>query len=248
MLLGRVAEIWRYPVSGLQGEKLGECRVGQSGIAGDHLYVLKSREGGKILDPLSHSSSLKGPEGRRNMLEFRAALSEDGNGKDELVIEEAGKALYTSRNPDGIEALSDALGGLVEIIRYPRIVESRVRAGRTLHLLTDSSLHQMRWVYPVGDFDARRFRPNILITSENGSSGFVEEGWIGRDLVLGDRVRLHVEKANLRCKVTGMKQAGIDEDVGILQTIQRGNSGNLGVMCSVLEGGELRAGDPVLAA
>jgi uncharacterized protein YcbX len=54
-------------------------------------------------------------------------------------------------------------------------VESRVRAGRTLHILTNASIEQMKRTYPAGDFDPRRFRPNILMTVDEGLTGYVEE-------------------------------------------------------------------------
>jgi uncharacterized protein YcbX len=247
MLLGRLAEVWRYPVSGLQGEKLTEAQVLKAGIAGDHIYVLRSRDQGKVLDPKSHSSSLAETEGLRGMLEFASTLSGHPNGEHEITIATAGRTIYSSKSPDDTGALSEALGCRVELVRYPRIVESRVRAGRTLHLLTDSSLRQMKRMYPVGDFDVRRFRPNILVTVEDGLSGYAEEAWIGKDLDLGE-VRLRIKEANVRCRMTTMKQAGIREDVGILQTIKRENSNNLGVMCTVLGEGVVRVGDPVSLA
>jgi len=248
MPLGRIAEIWRYPVSGLQGERLVQGEVLKMGIAGDHAYVLRRRDGGKVLDPISHSSSSVEREGQRGMLELAAILSGDPKGEHDVVIRTAGITIYSSKSPDDTETLSDALGRSVELVRYPRIVESRVRAGRALHLLTDFSLEQMRRAYPAGEFDARRFRPNFLMAVEDGVSGCVEEGWIGKDLDLGGQARLHVEKANVRCKMTAMKQAGMREDEGILQAIRHENSNNLGVMCAVLREGIVRVGDPVSLA
>jgi|HubBroStandDraft_2_1064218.scaffolds.fasta_scaffold344887_2 MOSC domain-containing protein YiiM len=45
-----------------------------------------------------------------------------------------------------------------------------------------------------------------------------------------------------------MKQQGIKDDPQMLQTIQRENGGNLGVMCTVLAEGFVRVGDGVTLA
>jgi hypothetical protein len=80
--LGRVAEIWRHPVSGLQGERLTRGEVVRTSIAGDHAYVLRGKEWDKILDPITHSSSLGETAGLYNTLGFAAAtLSGDPAGE-----------------------------------------------------------------------------------------------------------------------------------------------------------------------
>jgi hypothetical protein len=47
-------------------------------------------------------------------------------------------------------------------------------------------------MYPSGDFDSRRFHPNIMITVDEDLSGHEEEGWIGKELDLGMQFRLRV--------------------------------------------------------
>lgn len=178
------------------------------------------------------------------MLELRARLTGDAQGEHELSILAGDRELFSSNDPH-LRALSSYLGREVEVARYPRIVETRVRDGRTLHLLTNSSLRKMSAFYPAGDFDARRFRPNLLVDADGGRAGFVEEAWVKQELQVGAGPRLMVTKSNTRCKLTTLKQAGIEEDKGILQTIDRENSRNPGVMCTVLNAGMVGAGSTV---
>jgi hypothetical protein len=220
MVLGHVAEIWRYPVRGLQGEKLAQSPILKTGVAGDHVYVLRSTDSEKILDPVVHPSSRGATAGLQGMLEFTATLSGDPMGEHEVDIKGAGQTVYSSRKTDDTRVFSEALGLRLELVKYPRIVETRVRAGRTLYLLTDSSLGELRRRYPAGDPDPRRFRPNIMVATEGRLKEFAEEGWLGKELDLGDQVRVSVEKANARCKIVTLKQAGVEADGGILQTIQ----------------------------
>ncbi len=247
MTLGRVAEIWRYPVNGLQGERLEESRVLSTGVPGDHLYALRSVRSNRILDPKSYLFSWGESLGHPAMLELTARLSGDPEGEHEVTIETSGATVCTTNDPEMNRLVSASLGDDVELVRYPRIVESRVRAGRTLHLLSTASLAHMTRAYPKGAFDVRRFRPNILVATEQDLQGCVEDGWVGRDIELGD-LRLRVEKPNARCKVTTMGQPGIVEDAQILQTIQGVHGGSLGVMCTAIAEGILRVGDRVQLA
>jgi len=247
MTLGRVAEIWRYPVNGLQGEKLAESRVLTRGISGDHLYVLRDVQSKRVLDPKSHPFSWGETLGHPTMLELWARLSGEPDGDHEVTIGSAGAEICTTRDPDASRLVGGSLGTEVELVRYPRIAEAWVRSGRTLHLLTTASLEAMSRAYPGGDFDVRRFRPNIVVATERGLEGYVEDEWVGRDLELGS-LGLRVGKPNVRCKVTTMRQPGIPEDTRILQTIQTVHGSNLGVMCTALAEGVLRVGDPVSLA
>ena len=75
--------------------------------------------------------------------------------------------------------------------------------------------------------------------------GFVEEGWIGRTIAIGERVKAHVVKACSRCVMTTLAQDGLDRDRSILRTIARQNSNNLGIRVDVTDGGRVREGDEV---
>jgi MOSC domain-containing protein len=46
--IGRVAEIWRYPVKSMAGERLDRCAVGVRGIPGDRGWALRDEKAGEI--------------------------------------------------------------------------------------------------------------------------------------------------------------------------------------------------------
>lgn len=48
MLVGRVAQIWRYPVKSMAGEPLESSPVGSSGLAGDRGWALRDDTAGEI--------------------------------------------------------------------------------------------------------------------------------------------------------------------------------------------------------
>ena len=48
MLIGRIAQIWRYPVKSMAGERLSECSVAPLGIPGDRGWALRDETTGEI--------------------------------------------------------------------------------------------------------------------------------------------------------------------------------------------------------
>ena len=59
-----------------------------------------------------------------------------------------------------------------------------------IHVLTMATLDRLRELYPQGRFEVRRFRPNIVVQTSTGATDFVENDWIGRELTIGQDVRL----------------------------------------------------------
>jgi uncharacterized protein len=114
-----------------------------------------------------------------------------------------------------------------------------------VHLLTTATLDHLRTLYPQGRFEARRFRPNIVVETAKGEKDFVENAWIGHTLALGDAVRLNITGPCPRCVMTTLPQGDLPKDPGILRTAAQHNMANVGVYASVLQGGKIRRGDRV---
>jgi uncharacterized protein len=114
-----------------------------------------------------------------------------------------------------------------------------------VHVLTTATLDRLRELYLQGRFEVRRFRPNIVVETAAGGTGFVENDWIGRTLAIGDAVRLSITGPCPRCVMTTLSQGDLPRDAGILRTAAQNNHANVGVYASVLQGGEVRRGDSV---
>jgi uncharacterized protein len=100
-------------------------------------------------------------------------------------------------------------------------------------------------LYPEGQFDRCRFRPNLVIEPTLGEAAFLEDAWIGGVLAIGDTVRLSIDTACPRCVVTTLAQAGLPEDLNILRTTARYNNVIAGIRMSVLQGGTIRRSDSI---
>ena len=113
------------------------------------------------------------------------------------------------------------------------------------HILTTATIDQLRELHPQGRFEARRFRPNIVVEPSSGEKGFVEDDWVGKRLVIGDEVRIDITRPCPRCVMTTLPQGDLPRDLGILRTAAQHNQVNVGVYGGVLQGGTIRRGDPV---
>ncbi len=125
-----------------------------------------------------------------------------------------------------------------------------------VHLLTTATIDRLRELYPEGRFEVRRFRPNLVVAPTGEATGFVENDWIGRTLLIGDEVRLRVTDPTPRCVVPTLPQAGLPRDEGILRTVAQHNRPpvpalggrtlpSAGAYAVVEQGGTIRRGDAV---
>lgn len=112
-----------------------------------------------------------------------------------------------------------------------------------VHVLTTATLHRLGELYPQGQLATRRFRPNIVIDTTDGSAGFVENDWVGRTLHVGEQVQLAINEPCHRCVMITLPQGDLPKDTGILRTAAQHNKTHLGVYASVLRGGQVRRGD-----
>lgn len=120
-----------------------------------------------------------------------------------------------------------------------------------LHLLTTSTLAQLAALAPGPAFDARRYRPNVVV--DGAPEGFAEDAWVGIHIALGD-VRADVTMLTMRCVLTTLAQDGLSEDRDTLRAIAKhhrreipglGTWACAGAYASVGRGGTVCVGDTV---
>jgi uncharacterized protein len=77
-------------------------------------------------------------------------------------------------------------------VRAEGIVSAVAEEYLARHLEHTSTIDRLRKLYPQGRFEARRFRPNIVVSTGSEEAGLVENDWIGRTVGIGDTVRLAI--------------------------------------------------------
>jgi uncharacterized protein YcbX len=281
-IIGRVKELWRYPVKSMGGERLEAALLTMRGIPGDRGWALRDETSGEV----------RGAKKMPALLKCNACYVEEPSGSAipaaRLRLPDGTTMLTT--DPAANDSLSKLLGRQVTIWpqqpaesrdfyrRYPDNpdfkIELREIMGRLpdeplpdfsglppeifeftsplgtffdafpLHLVTTASLLKLGSYNPAADLDVRRFRPNVVIESQEILSGFAEGDWGGRELVIGD-TRIAVTIPTMRCVMTTLEQEGLRKDPSVLRTIVREAAQNLGIYADVAQAGKIAIDDPV---
>ena len=116
-----------------------------------------------------------------------------------------------------------------------------------VHVLTTGALAMMTRLNPGADWDARRFRPNILVDTGAAGADHIERRWTGQRLRIG-RATVKGEIPTMRCAMPMHAQSALPRDPAILRTIVREADQCLGLYASVVEGGSVRVGEAVEVA
>jgi uncharacterized protein YcbX len=236
----RVAELWRYPVKSLQGERLTSTEVGPEGLAGDRQWALFDVGTGfgltarRVPDLLFLSGRLRA-DGRVEVVLPDGTVTSD----DAVLSDRLGR-------PVGLRAAADAPGErryespheVGEAGEYDWDAFSGARGA-----FHDSSRIRVSLVSTgtLGTWDRRRFRANVVL------EGTGEDALVGRRVRLGG-AELDVVKQVGRCvMVTRPQPGGIGRDNGVLKTIHRERDGSLAVGALVARAGPVAVGDELTA-
>ena len=243
--------LWRYPVKSLQGEPLEAAVVARDGLVGDRQWGIRDQATGRILTARRRPELLSAaatydsdlpvitlPDGR--------VVRGPGLGTDSLLSQwlRTPVSLVSSAQAQGgrAEFFADATDDSSEAVEWTMPVGRYVDAAPAL-VLTTASLRTAAALHPEGVWDARRFRPNVLIEADGAT--WLEDQWVGQPLRLGDVTLLPTEPC-MRCTMVTRAQPGLDADVEVFRTLARRHRGHFGVWSDVIEEGEVRIGARVV--
>ena len=151
-----VAELWRYPVKSLRGERLESVAVGLDGLEGDRLVHARESNGRVVTSRY-----------RPGLLGLNGTLGPEG---EPLIDGEPWSS------PASLAKVRAVTAPDVELIRFHGVDHGQRYDVLPLTVLTDGMARA------VG-VDHRRFRPNILI---GGVEELTETRWPGSYLKIGE--------------------------------------------------------------
>ena len=220
--MAEVAEVWRYPVKSMAGERLDTCLITETGLDGDRRWALVdgvSNRAGKLL-------SIREDE---RLMTYRARLADDGV---ELVT------------PDGdTRRLDDRMvAHLAEQIARPLTLRDTAGANfddSPVLVVSMASVAAFRLEAGV-PMDRRRFRANLYL---DGLEPEKELGWLGRRIRAGD-AELEVIKRCDRCVVITHDPDTTTATPKLLRILTETHETCMGVYCSVVRPGRVSVGDP----
>ena len=272
-LVGRIRELWRYPVKSMRGSPVPELQVTTYGSVGDRAWALRDPSNGRIASAKRFS----------RLLDFRASYEEeptaDRPGRVRIEVPD-GRVLYAG-DRRASEVISEIVGRALVLVDRPQPNEKtgidrntvfgdvpiatmkpdwtpatmpdffQLKSGSffeigAIYLLTSGSVDHMRALSDADTVvDLRRFRPNVYVDTGPDLGRFVEDEWICHDLAVGPTVVLDELAPTLWCVTSTLAQEGLPHDRRVLRTMANTHKGCLGVYASVRSPGTVRVGDPV---
>src|SRR6266481_5367969 len=143
-----VVSLWRYPVKSMMGEELNAAEVTERGLLGDRAYALVDSSDG---------TAVTSDQGDLNQI-----LSKAVNREVTLRAAQHGTVNAEEYWPD-MEGLDHR-----DTVTDFTLPEGTFFDVAMVHLLTTATLDRLRELYPQSRFEARRFRPNIVVEPASG--------------------------------------------------------------------------------
>lgn len=222
-MVGTVAEVWRYPVKSMAGERLDSCPIALTGLEADRRWALvdgKANRAGKLFTAtedkqlMTYHARLRGdevevvtPEGdARHLDDALVAAVAHASGRPLTMRDNAGANFDDSP---------------VLVVNLASVAAFGLAAGTTV--------------------DHRRFRANLYV---EGFEPDEEARWIGRRLRVG-AAELEVVKRCERCVVITHDPDTTVTSPALLRVLTQTSEANMGVYCRVVRAGVVAVGDVI---
>jgi uncharacterized protein len=220
----QIAELWRYPVKSMAGERITRAELGDRGIPGDRrLAVFELAP-----NPSPHQRSARDVAG---LLRFRASL----NGGSAQVT---GPGLDPSPwdRPEVRSSLEAVCRRKMELRATPdgAFDDSPILL---VHLATTAALSDELGSY----VDHRRFRANVYLDGE-GIAAHEEPRLVGREVRCGEAI-LEVTSGCPRCSVTTRDPDSWANWPQLLRHLVQAHGEMVGAYCRVKLPGRISEGD-----
>jgi uncharacterized protein len=235
--VGAVEGLFRYPVKSMGGELLDSADMGWHGLEGDRRLAFR-RTGDRGGFPWLTATKL--PE-----LILFAPQRRDSSSDGDLPTH--------VRTPEGEELpifgdelatdVGRRLGSPVEMMHIGRGIFDEA----SISVITSATVEEIGRLAAQPP-DARRFRPNILISSLR-SVPFEEDEWVGGVLSFGesgDGAAISITNHDVRCSMVNLDPDSARPAAEVLKAIVRVRDNRAGLYGTVTRRGHIAIGQPVL--
>jgi uncharacterized protein len=232
--VGRVAELYRYPVKSMRAVAELELELAWHGFAGDREYAFRKS------DDLGHFPWFTGRD-HADLVLYSARYRDAGAPRKSPidVVAPDGEA-FDLREASLAERLSDEARCDIDLIHIGRGVFDAM----PVSVIARGTFERLAAAHGR-ILETARFRPNIVIEAED------ERAWIGATLVFGDSdgaARLRVNRPIQRCAMITIDPATAEHDASVMRSVAQSFNNECGVYCAVERPGIVCAGDEVWLA
>jgi uncharacterized protein len=234
---GTVAQLWRWPVKSMAGERVQALRVDGRGAGGDRTHAVLHEHKGQI-KPLTAREAPR-------LLAWRARYPFNLDGG----LDPARPPFAVVTGPDGRSfrwgdprlrhALTADLGRPVELRRD---LDGQQDLPRTLLITTQATLEALGQELH-GPVDLRRFRPNLHLDLD--APAWAELDWEGCELEFAGGVRLKLLEPCERCAIPTRHPDTQIKWPYLLRHLTDMHQQFFGINARVLAGGRIAAGESV---
>jgi uncharacterized protein YcbX len=218
---GTIAQIWRYPVKSMAGERLESTAITSGGLEGDRRWTLVDGSPNRAGKMLTNTQDAR-------LMTYKARLV--GEGVEVMT-------------PTGqVERLGNGfVAQLAEAVARPLTL--RDSAGINFddsHVLIVNLSTVAAFALAAGaDVDPRRFRANFFV---EGLEPEEEVRWVGQRIRAGS-ARLEVVKRCERCAVVTRHPETTETSPALLRVLTETSDTCMGVYCRVIQPGQAAVGD-----
>lgn len=233
--IGKIKEIYRYPVKSFQGEKLSSSKVETYGLRGDRSHAFINHERAD-----KHLSAKKIPY----LLGYSAQFIEDVCHHDLPNVQvKSPQGKFFGWDDELLQHMRERFKLDLSMKTYPMNHNGPTAVDdANLLLTTDASLSALERIN--GEYtDVRRFRPNLVVHLDE-QKPFEEINWLGRSIQVGD-VEAQVYEQCQRCLMIGVDPENTSIDMSILRNVAQHLDANFGVYARVIKTGTVSASDQV---
>ena len=233
--IGSVEAIFRYPVKSMAGERLDAVNLGWHGIDGDRRLAFRrigDRSGfpwltaGKLPDLLLFTPLCRGTQGDYST----HVRTPDG---EEMPVFSEDLAAEVARRHGAPVEMTHLKHGIFDEASISVIASKTMREIAGLAHLSP---------------DARRFRPNIVVSLLRPAP-FQEDEWLGRVLSFGageHAPAITVTMRDVRCAMVNLDPDSARAAPEMLKAVVLANKNNAGIYGTVARTGPLAVGQPIM--
>lgn len=222
--IGRVKEIYRYPVKSMAGQRLGRASLGWHGFDGDRRFAFL-RAGVHSGFPWLTASKLP------QLIRYAPVRRGDSDSADMPThvrtpegqeLELRGEALR--------QEISGAYGSEVEMMQLDQGIFDEGRVS----IISRATIAAIEQEIDAA-LEVARFRPNILIETLEGKP-FEEDEWVGKIILIGEAA-VNVYMRDLRCMMINLDPSTAEVDARVMKAVVRMNENYAGVYATVTRAG-----------
>jgi len=232
--IGRVIQIYRYPIKSMAGEPLEEIMLGWHGFEGDRRFAFRRQE---ISGGFPWLTASKLPQ----LLRYKPIYNYNNNSPKlpTHVLTSDGRELELQGKPLQQE-ISTTFGSPVEIMQLDQGIFDEAHVS----IISNSTIDAIAQEADMR-LDVERFRPNILCETSS-KLAFSEDAWVDKTIQIGEgetAAKVNIYMRDLRCVMINIDLVNCEIDARALKAVTRLNQTFAGVYATVIKTGKISVGD-----